>query len=213
MSNYRPITVLPVLSKILERFVHTQIYNYQTENKILSSQQFGFRPKLSTSTALALFTDRILENNDNGHLTASVFLDLSKAFDTVDHAILLHKLRSVRLDDNSLRWFEFESYLTSRQQITSINNTLSSSLSVLVGVPQGSILGPLLFIIYINDMPNVVKHCKIILYTDDTLLYYSSTFAKDIEKYVNEDLNLISQWLDENMLTLNCKKIEIPPIW
>ncbi len=213
MSNYRPITVLPVLSKILERFVHTQIYNYQTENKILSSQQFGFRPKLSTSTALALFTDRILENNDNGHLTASVFLDLSKAFDTVDHAILLHKLRSVRLDDNSLRWFEFESYLTSRQQITSINNTLSSSLSVLVGVPQGSILGPLLFIIYINDMPNVVKHCKIILYADDTLLYYSSTSAKDIEKYVNEDLNLISQWLDENMLTLNCKKIEIPPIW
>ena len=176
MSNYRPITVLPTLSKILERFVHTQIYNYLTGNKILTSNQFGFRPKLSTSTALAFFTDNILENADNGLITASVFLDFSKAFDTVDHAILLHKLKSVGLDNNSLNWFE--SYLSSRQQVTSIDNTLSSSLPVSVGVPQGSILGPLLFIIYINDMPNIVKHCKILLYADDTLLYYSSKSAK-----------------------------------
>ncbi len=108
------------------------------------------------------------------------------------------------MDNNSLNWFE--SYLSSRQQVTSIDDTLSSSLPVSVGVPQGSILGPLLFIIYINDMPNIVKHCKILLYADDTLLYYSSKSASDIEKYVNEDLNLISQWLDQNLLTLNCKK-------
>ena len=195
---------MPTLSKILERFVHTQIYNYLTENKILTSNQFGFRPKLSTSTALAFFTDHILENADNGLITASVFLDFSKAFDTVDHAILLCKLKSVGLDDNSLNWFE--SYLSSRQQVTSIDNTLSSSLPVSVGVPQGSILGPLLFIIYINDMPNIFKHSKILLYADDTLLYYSSKSACDIEKNVNEDLNLISQWLDQNLLTLNCKK-------
>ena len=132
------------------------------------------------------------------------FLDFSKAFDTVDHAILLRKLKSVGLDDNSLSWFH--SYLTSRRQITSINDTLSTSLPVTVGVPQGSILGPLLFIIYVNDMPNVIKHCKIILYADDTLLYYSSTSANDINKYVNEDLNLISQWLADNLLTLNCTK-------
>jgi sarcosine oxidase/L-pipecolate oxidase len=102
MSNYRPITVLPTLSKILEHFVHTQIYNYLTENKILTSDQFGFRPKLSTSTALAFFIDNILENADNGLITASVFLDFSKAFDTVDHTILLCKLKSIGLDDNSL---------------------------------------------------------------------------------------------------------------
>ncbi len=198
MSNYRPITVLPTLSKILDFLC------YLTGNKILTSNQFGFRPKLSTSTALAFFTDNILENADNGLITASVFLDFSKAFDTVDHAILLRKLKSVGLDNNSLNWFE--SYLSSRQQVTSIDYTLSSSLPVSVGVPQGSILGPLLFIIYINDMPNIVKHCKILLYADDTLLYYSSKSASDIEKYVNEDLNLISQWLDQNLLTLNCKK-------
>ena len=203
MSNYRPITVLPILSKILERFVHKQIYNHLSENNILSPQQFGSRPKLSTSTALAFFTDNILDNADSGLVTASVFLDFSKAFDTVDHAILLRKLKSVGLDDNSLS--SFHSYLTSRRQITSINDTLSSSLPVTVGVPQGSILGPLSFIIYIN-MPNVIKHCKIILYADDTLLYYSSTSANDIKKYVNEDLNLITQWLADNLLTLNCTK-------
>ena len=145
MSNYRPITVLPILSKILERFVHTQIYNYLTENKILSPNQFGFRPKLSTSTALAFFTDDILENADNGLVTASIFLDFSKAFDTVDHVILSRKLKSIGLDDNSLN--SFKSYLTNRQQKTSINDTLSSSLPISVGVPQGSILGPLLFIV------------------------------------------------------------------
>ena len=204
MSNYRPITVLPILSKILERLVHTQIYSYLSENKILSQSQFGFRPKLSTSTALAFFTDSILDNADNGLITASVFLDLSKAFDTVDHNILLRKLKLIGLDSKSLNWFE--SYLSNRLQKTSISNTLSSPLPVSVGVPQGSILGPLLFIIYVNEMPNIVKHCKIILYADDTLLYYSSNSAKDIEQRINEDLLSISKWLDENLLTLNCAK-------
>ena len=161
MSNYRPITVLPILGKILERLAHTQIYSYLSENKILSQSQFGFRPKLSTSTALAFFTDSILDNADNGLITASVFLDLNKAFDAVDHNILLRKLKLIGLDSKSLNWFE--SYLSNRLQKTSISNTLSSPLPVSVGVPQGSILGPLLFIIYVNEMPNIVKYCNIIL--------------------------------------------------
>jgi hypothetical protein len=107
------------------------IYNYLSENKILSQSQFGFRPKLSTSTTLAFFNDTILDNADNGLITASVFLDFSKAFDTVDHAILLCKLKSLGLGYNSLNWFE--SYLTSRQQKKSINNTLSRPLPISVG--------------------------------------------------------------------------------
>ena len=201
MSNYKPITALPILSKILERFVHSQIYNHPSENNILSPQQFGFTRKLSTSTALAFFMDNIVDNADNGPVTASVFLDFSKDFDMVDHAILLLKLKSVGLDDNSLSWPH--SYPISHKQITSISDTLSSSLPVTVGVPQGSVLSPLLFIIYVNDMPNVIKHCKIILYADDIVLYYSSTSANEIKKYVNKDLNLIFQWLADNLLTLN----------
>jgi hypothetical protein len=177
MSNYRPITVLPTLSKIPERFVHTQIYNYLTENKILTPNQFGFRPKLPTSTALAFFTDNTPENADNGLITASVFLNPSKVFDTVDHAILLCQLKSVGLDDNSLN--RPASYLSPRQQATSTDNTLSSSPPMTAGVPQGSILRPLPFVIYINDMPNIVKHRKILLYANDTLLYYSSKSASD----------------------------------
>ena len=198
MSNYRPITVLPILSKILERLVHAQIYSYLSENKILSQSQFGFRPKLSTSTALAFFTDSILDNADNGLITASVFLDSSKAFDTVDHNILLHKLKLIGLDSKSLNWFE--SYLSNRLQKTSISNTLSSPLLVSVGVPQGSILGPLLFTIYVNEMPNIIKHCKIILYADDTLLHYSSSNAlmKVFFQYPTVACWLLFTWRGKN---------------
>lgn len=131
-------------------------------------------------------------------------MDLSKAFDTVDHIILLRKLKLIGLESKSLTWFE--SYLSNRLQKTSINNTLSSSLPVSVGVLQGSILSPLLFIIYVNELPNIVKHCKITLYDDDTLLYYSSNSPKDIEQRINEDLVSICKWLDVNLLTLNCAK-------
>ena len=200
MSNYIPITVLPILSKILNvsftrRFTAIYLKTKSSHNLNLALDQSYLRvPHWHFSPILFLIM----------LITASVFLDFSKAFDTVDHAILLCKLKSFGLDNNSLNWFE--SYLTNRQQKTSINNTLSSSLPVSVGVPQGSILGPLLFIIYINDMPNFVKHCKIILYADDTLLYYSSNSIKDIELCVNEDIHSICKWLDENLLTLNCAK-------
>ena len=120
-NNYRPITVLPTLSKILEKAVHNQLYYFLNDNKIITSKQFGFRPKLSTNTALTHFTDNVLLNMDSGRLTGAVFLDLSKAFDTVDHNLLLHKLKSVGLSEDTVNWFQ--SYLANRKQRTSVGDT------------------------------------------------------------------------------------------
>jgi len=128
---------------------------------------------------LAHLTETILDNMENGLVTGSVFLDLSKAFDTVDHQLLLKKLNSLGLDNNSMDWLK--SYLSAREQVVLIGNCLSCPKPISVGVPQGSILGPLLFIIYINDLPQCLRHCKMILYADDTLIYSSAKTAQDVE--------------------------------
>ena len=131
-NNYRTITVLPTLRKILEMAVHNQLYYFLNDNKIITSKQFGFPPKLSTATALTHFTDDVLLNMDSGRLTGAVFLDLSKAFDTVDHNLLLHKLESVGLLDDTVNWFQ--SYLTNRKQWTSVGDTLSVAAPITVAV-------------------------------------------------------------------------------
>ena len=203
-NNYRPITVLPTLSKILEKAVHNQLYYFLNDNKIITSKQLGFRPKLSTNTALTHFTDNVLLNMDSGRLTGAVFLDLSKAFDTVDHNLLLHKLKSVGLSEDTVNWFQ--SYLANRKQRTSVGDTLSVAVPITVGVPQGSILGPLLFLIYVNDLPSCQLASEIILYADDTVIYYSSTDLFDLESKLNSDLATISNWFSSNLLTLNISK-------
>ena len=159
VSNYRPISILPTISKILVRAVHTQFYAYLTENNLISPNQFGFRFKSSTVIAASQLSDQILHFMDNGCLTGAVFLDLAKAFDTVNHTILLQKLSSCGVDDAAKAWFT--SFLTNRKQVISCNDVCSEVASVSIGVAQGFILGPLLFIIYMNDLPDVLQFCRV----------------------------------------------------
>ena len=185
----------------MERIVHRQVYNYLKGQNSITAEQFGFRPKLSTNIALTQLSEEILQNLDNKLFTGAVFIDLRKAFDTVDHELLIIKLQNLGFSTSVVNWFR--SYLPSRTAVTSINNMSSDPKSVTVGVPQGSILGPLLFLLYINDLPQCLNHCKSILYVDDTLLYYSGKTVADLQLKINTDLESLSQWLNNNLLTLN----------
>ena len=193
-TNYRPISILSTLSKIIERVVHSQLYEYLISNNLLSNNQFGFRSKRSTATALSGFADEVLLNIDNGNICGAVFLDLTQAFDTVDHGILMTKLSTVGVSENSLAWFK--SYLRNRKQRTSCGNELSEALPVDVGVPQGNILGRLLFLIYVNDLPAVTKRCDVSLYADDTVLYCLAKEPGQLESKLNEDLYNVAKQIN-----------------
>ena len=162
VNDYRPITILPVLSKIFEKSCSPPAVHLPQ-----GEQPTGPRTVWFSSTPFnrggprSAITENILDNMDNGFITDAVFLDLSKAFCTVDHQILLKKLHCLGLNKNSMEWFK--SHLSDREQVTSIGNGLSSLMPVTVGVPQGGILGPLLFIVYVNDLPRCLMCCKVIL--------------------------------------------------
>ena len=205
-SNFRPISLLPCVSKILERIVQRQIVSYLHKHNILSSAQSGFRTKHSTITTLIKVTDDWFHAIDKKEFTGAVFVDLKKAFDTVDWDILLKKLRDIGINGTALSWME--SYLTNRVCRTLVNSELSSESSITCGVPQGSLLGPLFFIIYINDLVDCVKSCKVQLYADDTVLYFSNSSMQNIESALNSDLENVSKWMSKNKLTVNCKKTE-----
>ena len=172
LNNFRPISVLPIISKILERSVHNQLYAYVQDRNILSSEQSGFRPNHSTQTALIDVTDHILTGMEDGKVTGIVFLDLQKAFDTVSHDLMLMKLYDLGVRKVELTWFT--SYLNERKQAIALQGILSDQKCITIGVPQGSILGPLLFSIYVNDLSKNLT-CKTVLYADDTALMYSVT--------------------------------------
>ena len=204
MDNYRPISVLPTVSKVIEKAAHIQLYAFLESHHLLVTNQFGFRRGRSTPLALTQFTDEMLTNMDNGLLNGVIFLDLKKAFDTVDHTILIHKLKIMGVSGVSLAWFQ--SYLTSRFQRTVIGQATSCNRRVSVGVPQGSILGPLLFSIYINDLPTCLKHTSVTLFADDTALYCSAKSSSDLQQMLNEDLASVAKWLNDHKLTLNVAK-------
>ena len=163
---YIRISLLPVISKVLEKIIANQLSKYFEDNKLFNDNQYGFRTGLSTEYATIELTDRQISNMDRNEIPFSIFLDLSKAFDTLDHSILLQQLNHYGIDGKALQLCE--SYLTNRTQYVEINGVKSGALPITTGVPQGSILGPLFFIIYINDFSFASKAFTFISYADDT---------------------------------------------
>ena len=205
-SNYRPISIIPVVAKVFERIIYDQLYKYLAVNNLLSSHQSGFRSFHSTVTALLEATDSWSLNIDRGFVNAVVFLDLKKAFDTVDHNILLSKLQFYGIKGTALEWFS--SYLNNRTQTCQVNCYKSSERFLQCGVPQGTILGPLLFLLYINDLPNCLHYSQPRMYADDTSITFASNNVDEIDECINSDLEEIRLWLAANKLTLNLTKTE-----
>ena len=202
-SNYRPISILPLLSKLLERHVYNLLSAHFLENFPLSPCQCGFTLKKSTISALLSFTHDCYEALDNGGEICSVFFDLSKAFDTVPHLPLLNKLASLKVDLYLIRWIY--NYLSNRSQSVVLNGVQSNPLAVISGVPQGSVLGPLLFLAYIDGVARSIHHSKVIMYADDIVLYRIIKNPSDFT-LLQEDVTSICTWVTNNHLTLNSKK-------
>ena len=205
ISNYRPISLLPSKSKILEKLIFKQLSTYLNEHKLLYASQYGFRAGHSTELASIELIDRITQDLDKGKVPISIFLDLSKTFDTLDHVILLQKLNYYGIKSVELKLFQ--DHLQNRTQYVSYDKTNSDMYRISTGVPQGSILGPLLFIIYINDLCNASKLFKMIIYADDSTLYSTlDVFGNYISKNLNLELTKVADWLKLNKLSINTKK-------
>ena len=207
-NNYRPISLLPVISKIFERVLHDQIYDYVEQNQLLFHNQFGYRKVHSTELACASLVEKVLEALDRGSNCISIFMDLSKAFDTIDHSILLQKLK-LNFGFSSDAISLVDSYLRDREQYVEFKGFKSQTSKINVGVPQGSILGPLFFIMYINDISRVSDLFDYFLYADDTTLTFCPDPSADCNTtslLINDELSKINDWFIANKLSLNISK-------
>ena len=208
-SNYRPISLLSNINKIFEKIVYKRLYSFLDKYNCIYELQFGFRAKHSTNHALLSLTEKVKAALDTkgGKFACGVFIDLQKAFDTVDHSILLKKLEHYGVRGLANDWFK--SYLTGRKQSTSINGSNSDLKDMKFGVPQGSVLGPLLFLIYINDLHNAIKFSTVHHFADDTNLLVSNSCIKKVQDQINIDLKYLSNWLKANKIALNASKTEV----
>lgn len=207
LNNYRPISILSNINKIYEKLIHTRVLSHLNRNNVLSKHQYGFRRLSSTSSCVIDLMDYIYDGIDRTNIITGVFLDLTKAFDLVDHHILLDKLEASGMRGPVLDFFR--SYLFQRSQYVSVNKRDSGPLTVCRGVPQGSILGPLLFLVYVNDISKLSLNGKLFLYADDTALFYSSPSCH--QNCVNAEIDLaqLNAFLTANRLSLNAKKTKV----
>lgn len=204
ISNYRPICKISVIPKIFEKIICDKILFVVREH--ISIFQHGFIPGRSTATNLAIFVNHIISNFESYSQTDIIFTDFAKAFDRVNHKILLHKLACLGFHSNLLKWIE--SYLTGRVQIVKIDTSFSDPIYVPSGVPQGSHIGPLLFLLFINDISDIFIHSKCLLYADDLKLYRKIESFHDC-LLLQDDFERLSQWCDINSLHLNLSKCQV----
>ena len=210
MKNYGPISILPVVSKIIENVMHTQLMEYFTLNKLFTSQQYGYRANRSTELAALELIDRNIDNMNRNLTPVNVYIDLSKAFDCLDHNILLSKLKFYGLSDDAIRLLQ--NYLSDREQYVQLGNIKSQLHGISRGIPQGSVMGPLMFNILVNDLNAATKKFDLIMYADDTTLVSTlETFGNtnrptEIENNISNEISKITTWLHSNKLMLNASK-------
>ncbi len=203
-TNYRPVSLLPQFSKIIEKLFDVRLQKFIDKHNLLNNGQYGFRSNCSTSFALMELIEEICNNLDNKKLTVGVFIDLKKAFDTIDHNLLLQKLDFYGIRGATNDWVK--SYLTNRKQFVQVDGHSSDLLDIICGVPQGSVLGPKLFILYINDLCNVSSLVKYVLFADDTNIFKSGDNLQSLCIEISNELNKISVWFNVNKLSLNVSK-------
>ena len=204
LTNYRPISILPSLSKVIEKLIYVRLNNFFDKHGILTQHQYGFRKKHSTEFAILDLQEKIASALENKQSAISIFLDLSKAFDCINHVILLKKLQYYGI--RGLAFDLMVSYIKNRQQYVVVDNVSSAPINIHCGVPQGSILGPLLFLIYINDIVNTSDLIYFILFADDTNLFISDANTDNLYNIINVEMTKISLWFKVNKLKININK-------
>ena len=206
-TNYRPVSILPQLSKVLERLFFKRLESFIAKHALLSENQFGFRNGKSTSNAIIETIEGITNALDDKLYAVGLFIDIKKAFDTVDHHILMKKMERMGVRGRAMDWIN--SYLSNRKQFVVIDNNRSENLDILCGVPQGSVLGPLLFILYINDIVKVSEKLKLVLFADDTNVFCSGKNIDEMLKELQDEMERIKRWFNINKLSLNLNKTKI----
>lgn len=208
ISNYRPISVLPAFSKIFETVIKDRLENYLTENNIIHTNQYGFKKNSSTSAACINLLKHIYENLNSKvrRKTGALFIDIAKAFDSISHEILIEKLKKIGIKGAFLKLLA--NYINNRSQVVVINGKVSKCRLITAGIAQGSLLGPVLFLIYINDIFDLQLHAKIQLFADDAILIFGALTYEILKQYMANDLDQLNLWLNKNKLSLNLKKTE-----